>query len=90
MFSVYVLYSKSSAKLYIRQSDNLERRFSEHQRGSARYTRGRGPWEIVLTEEYLTRAETMSREKLLKSGRGREGSKKSSMVERVRLRRVNR
>ena len=71
MFSVYVLQSTSTGKLYIGQSANLDRRIKEHTDGLARYTRGRGPWKVVLLEEYHTRAEAMRREKALKSGQGR-------------------
>ena len=72
MFTVYVLHSKSTGRLYIGQTGNLERRLLEHQQGTARYTRGRGPWELVLTEQYTERGAAMSRERFLKSGKGRE------------------
>jgi putative endonuclease len=72
MFYVYVLYSLSSGKHYIGQTIDLERRLLEHHQGIARYTRGRGPWELVLTEEFSTRSEAMRRELFLKSGQGRE------------------
>lgn len=72
MFIVYVLRSYSTGKLYIGQTLNLERRLQEHQEGTARYTRGRGPWTLVYTETYPTRSEAMIREKYLKSGQGRE------------------
>jgi putative endonuclease len=72
MFFVYVLGSKSTGKHYIGQTDNIERRFSEHEQGLAGYTRGRGPWELLIVEEYSTRSEAMVRERFLKSGQGRE------------------
>jgi len=71
MYTVYVLRSISTGKQYIGQTKNLQRRLLEHELGLARYSRGRGPWKIVLTEKYVTRAEAMQREKFLKSGRGR-------------------
>ena len=72
MFTVYVLKSQSSGKLYIGQTQDLERRIFEHQNGIARYTRNHGPWEVLFTEEYSTRVEAMRRETFLKSGKGRE------------------
>jgi putative endonuclease len=72
MFTVYVLRSKSTGKLYTGQTEDIGRRIQEHQQGIARYTRMRGPWELVHTEEYSTRSEAMIREKFLKSGHGRE------------------
>ena len=71
MYTVYVLRSKLTGKLYTGQTKNLTRRLSEHESGLARYSRGRGPWELVFTEEYATRAEAMQRERFLKSGQGR-------------------
>ncbi len=71
MFTVYVLRSKSTGKLYIGQSNNLERRLLEHQSGIARYTRGRGPWELIFTETHANRGEAMRKEQFLKSGQGR-------------------
>ena len=76
MFTVYVLLSQSTNKLYVGQSANLERRLLEHQSSLARYTRGRGPWQLVFHEEYGTRADAMQRERFLKSGQGREWLKK--------------
>ena len=72
MFAVYVLVSKSTGKLYIGQSADLERRLLEHEVGLARYTRGRGPWQVVLLERHQTRSAAMQREHFLKSGQGRE------------------
>ena len=71
MFTVYVLRSKTTHKFYIGQTEGLQRRLLEHNIGIARYTRGRGPWRLILREEYATRADAMKREKFLKSGQGR-------------------
>ena len=71
-FYVYVLRSLSTGRLYIGSTEDFRRRLTEHQAGIARYTRGRGPWEVVLVEELSTRSEAMRRERGLKSGQGRE------------------
>ena len=68
MFTVYVLRN-AAGTLYTGQTRDLQRRLAEHQAGAARWTRGRGPWELVLAEEFATRAEAMRRERQLKSGR---------------------
>ena len=72
MYIVYVLHSISTGKYYTGQTNNLNRRLLEHESGLSRYSQGRGPWKLILTEEYGTRAEAMQREKFLKSGRGRD------------------
>ena len=71
MFTVYVLRSIPTGKFYTGQTEDLAQRLAEHRSGDARYTRNRGPWELMHTEEFPTRAEAMRREKFLKSGQGR-------------------
>ncbi len=71
MYSAYVLRSLATGHLYIGSTGDFARRLAEHQRGDARYTRGRGPWQVVLVEDFGTRAEALSRERALKSGQGR-------------------
>ena len=72
MFTVYVLRSASTGKLYIGQTGDLHRRLEEHRQGVARYTRGRGPWHLVYSQGLETRSAAVSRERFLKSGQGRE------------------
>ena len=82
MYMVYVIRSRVSGMLYTGQTSNFERRFEQHQQGISRFTRGRGPWEIILTERHNTLIEAMRRERFLKSGRGREWLKEklNSMI----------
>ena len=68
MFFVYVIRN-SEERLYIGHTDDVDRRVSDHQQGRSRWTRGRGPWELVLREDYATRGEAVRRERALKSGR---------------------
>lgn len=73
MYKVYVLYSEKFNKIYIGQTDNLERRLFEHNNGLlSSYTKSYKPWNILYTEEYSTRSEALKREKQLKSQKGRE------------------
>ncbi len=75
MYFVYVLKSESSRK-YVGFTTDIERRFKEHNLGMSPYTKGRGPWKLVYSETYTTKAEALKREKFLKSGKGRELLKK--------------
>ena len=72
MFVVYVLRSLSTGKLYIGQTRNLVKHLKEHNTGAAQYTRNRGPWVLLLQEDYPTRSDAMKRERYLKTGKGRE------------------
>jgi putative endonuclease len=71
MFSVYVLRSRSTGRLYIGYASDLNQRLGQHNRGFTKSTKHRGPWELVHQEQYATRAEAMRREKSLKGGQGR-------------------
>jgi putative endonuclease len=72
---VYVLQSESSGTVYIGQTNDLERRLSEHNDRTSRRTlytkRNAGPWRVLYTERYADRSSAMKREKALKGGQGR-------------------
>ena len=69
---VYVIRSVSSGRFYTGQTNNLENRFFAHNNGLSPYTKGKGPWILVYSEEFDSRSEAMIREKFLKTGKGRE------------------
>ncbi|HOK56386.1 MAG TPA: GIY-YIG nuclease family protein [bacterium] len=71
MYWVYVLKNKEG-RIYIGQTEDIEKRLEYHNRGWSRYTKGKGEWEIVLKECYNSRKEAIKREKELKTGKGRE------------------
>jgi putative endonuclease len=49
--------------LYTGYTTDVERRLEEHRQGNgAKYTRGRGPLELVHVEEHTTRSAAMTRE----------------------------
>lgn len=55
-----------SGKYYIGHTQDLEDRIIRHNNGRERYTKGRGPWDLIYSEEYDTRSMAMKREKLFK------------------------
>jgi len=75
VFVVYVLVSEATGKRYIGQTDDLDRRIAEHNdpdHNPRKFTsRNAGPWRVVYSETYPTRAAAMARERWLKSGAGR-------------------
>lgn len=69
-FYTYILQN-SAGKLYIGYSNDLRKRFNEHNNGKSTYTKTRGPWNIIYYEACLNEDDARSREVYLKSGRGR-------------------
>lgn len=71
---IYILKSKKNNKLYTRITDNFERRFAEHNKGSRSTpsTFKKGPFELRHVEIAKNRVEVREVEKFLKSGFGRE------------------
>ena len=63
---VYLLKC-GDGSLYAGITNDLEKRLAAHRSGrGARYTRGRGPLEVVLTEKKRTRSAALRREAALK------------------------
>ena len=76
MFYVYIIQSKSTAKTYVGQTVNLEKRLQQHNdpvNNFSKYTKqNKGPWTLLYKEEVQTRLDALKREKFLKSGKGRQ------------------
>ena len=69
---VYVLEC-ADGTLYTGYTTDVERRIAEHDAGEgAKYTRGRTPVEVVLTEGFDTRAAALRREYEVKALSRRE------------------
>lgn len=76
MFWVYVIKNNETDKIYIGQTQDVERRLRFHNEikpGKRAYTNlNKGIWRLVYKEEFETRSEALAREKQLKSSRGRD------------------
>ena len=66
MIVVYILRSVTTGRFYVGHTEHLAQRLEEHNDGRSRFTKGRGPWELVYTEERGTRGEAMQREVAIK------------------------
>ena len=67
MPAAYILQSKSTGKFYIGSAEDLPSRLAEHLRGHSPYTRNRGPWVLVYSEQHSLLAEARRRERQIKS-----------------------
>ena len=71
MFTVYVLRSLKSGTYYVGQTNNLADRIKRHNSNTEKATRNRGPWELVYSEQFATRAEAWNREREIKAQKER-------------------
>jgi putative endonuclease len=71
MYTAYVLQSSKNNKYYIGSTDNIDKRVIKHNKGYSRYTKGKGPFNLVYKENFQTRSEAKKREYHLKSLKSR-------------------
>jgi putative endonuclease len=72
-FFTYIIYSNKVGKKYIGHTENIERRLKEHNEGTlGKFTKNKGPWKLVHSDEFKTRSEAMAKEKFYKTGKGRD------------------
>ncbi|MEK6566195.1 MAG: GIY-YIG nuclease family protein [Bacteroidota bacterium] len=69
---VYCISSQTRNYLYVGLTNSLLRRVKQHNEGKERTTRVYRPFELILEEQFRSRAEARLREKYLKSGVGKE------------------
>jgi putative endonuclease len=68
MYFVYILYSQSSDKYYIRQTEDVDKRIAEHR---MRNNLGANDWILKPQEIFETRTEAVNREKEIKAKKRR-------------------
>jgi putative endonuclease len=68
---VYVPQSKKDKKFYVGWTNNLQKRFFEHQKGKIFSTKGRRPMRLIYYEACINREDAKKREKYLKTAWGK-------------------
>lgn len=71
MFYTYVLLSLKDKQWYTGYSENLRRRFEEHNKGLVYATRKRKPFELIYYEACKNEDDAKMREIFLKTGMGK-------------------
>jgi putative endonuclease len=66
MFFMYILKSLKDGQLYIGSTNNLKRRFEEHNNGAVISTKFRKPFKLVYYEAYAAEDDARHREHNLK------------------------
>lgn len=67
---LYILESLKDGNHYVGISYDVKARFSYHNAGKVRSTKGRVPFKLIYTEMHSDRISAREREKFLKSYRG--------------------
>ncbi len=62
MYYVYAIKSLNRNYIYVGLTDNVERRFGEHQNGKNKTTKPYSPFKIILVEQLPSRNEARKRE----------------------------
>lgn len=78
---VYILRSQKDKTLYIGSTNNLKRRFFEHNNGCALSTKSKMPWSIESYVVVKTEKKARSLEKYFKAGSGKNILKKRILEE---------
>lgn len=66
MYYVYILKSLKDHELYTGYTEDLKRRFKEHQDGLSDSTKYRRPFKLAYYEAYVSKKDAVAREKNLK------------------------
>ncbi len=65
-YYTYILRSVSTGRFYVGHSANLAKRIAEHNNNRTSAIKNRGPWELIYSEEFSSRAEASRRERQIK------------------------
>ena len=71
MFYTYVIQSKKDDRWYTGYTNDLRKRFNQHNNNEVVATKGRGPFELIYYEACKEESDAFAREKYLKSGPGK-------------------
>ena len=67
MITVYILFSETLNKFYTGQTEDFERRLTEHNRGKTAFLAKGVPWKLVWRFEVVSRSEALVLEKQIKA-----------------------
>ncbi len=71
MHYVYVIKSLRDGKLYVGHTNNLAKRFKEHNQGLVTATKNRRPFQLLYYEASNLKKDAIKREKSLKTSFGK-------------------
>jgi len=63
---VYIIFSASYNIHYIGQTNDLDSRMIRHNSNRSKFTKGKGPWELISSIKLTSRSEALKLERKLK------------------------
>jgi putative endonuclease len=72
LYRVYVIQNPRNA-FYVGLSENVEARLAQHNSGESKWTKGKGPWQLLWVSEERSLSEARKLENLLKRQKGGAG-----------------
>lgn len=81
MYYFYVLQSEINKKLYKGTTNDLKKRFKEHNSGKVRSTKCYRPWQLIYYEGHRNKILARKTELFYKSSQGRRQLKKKLGLE---------
>ena len=76
MYYFYILQSKVNNKLYKGSTENLRKRFKEHNSGKVKSSKNGTPWNLIYYEAHRNKTLARKTELFYKTGQGRRQLKK--------------
>ena len=65
-YYVYILQSLKTESYYTGSTQDISARLERHNQGRSKATKGKGPWQVVYSEQFETREEAVNRETEIK------------------------
>ena len=72
MYYTYVIKSTSLDIFYIGQTNDLDDRIKRHNQNRNKFTKNKGPWMLIYSNSFQTRAEAIQLEMKFKSFKSKE------------------
>ncbi|NOX16757.1 MAG: GIY-YIG nuclease family protein [Chlorobi bacterium] len=72
LFYTYILFSRSKNRFYTGSTNDLNRRFEEHNSGHTKSTKSGIPWEFVFTKSFNNNSDARKFEMKIKKMKSRK------------------
>lgn len=66
MYHTYIICSESTDRYYVGSTQDVSERLKRHNNSHSKSTKGKGPWKIIETFSFESRAEAIKLEKKVK------------------------